>query len=153
VPGGAGAGIYPLAAAVERIEAAAAAAAEVPGGFVLTARAEGLLRDPDAELGEVIERLQAFEAAGADVLYAPRLRSLDAVREVCAAVERPVNVLVFGGATTAEIFDAGAQRISLGGALAFTAVAALAEAAAAIREEGSFAGIRRPPAELNDWLA
>ncbi len=150
-PRGPLAGIYERALAVERIEAAVAAAAAVPGGFVLTARAENQIRD-GAGLADTIERLAAYEAAGADVLYAPGLRTIEEVSEVCAAVAKPVNVLATPRLTAAEIFAAGAQRISVGGALAFTAVAALAEAATAIRDEGSFAGYRRPPAELTDWL-
>jgi 2-methylisocitrate lyase-like PEP mutase family enzyme len=144
-------GIYEQALARERVAAAVEAAANVPGGFVLTARAENQIRD-GAGLADTIERLQAYEAAGADVLYAPGLRSLEEVSEVCAAVSRPVNVLAWPKVTAQELFDAGAQRISVGGALAFTAVAALAEAAGAIRDEGSFAGYRRPPRELEDWL-
>ncbi len=145
-------GIYERGLAVERVEAAVAAAAVVPGGFVLTARAENQIRD-GAGLADTIERLQAYEAAGADVLYAPGLRTLEEVREVCGAVSKPVNVLAWPKVSAAEIFEAGAQRISVGGALAFTAVAALAEAAALIKDEGSFDGYRRPPRELGDWLA
>ncbi len=119
---------------------------------MLTARAESQLRESDADLGATIERLQAFEAAGADVLYAPGLRTIEEIREVCGAVGAPVNVLATPKLTAAEIFEAGAQRISVGGALAFTAVAAFAEAAITIRDGGSFAGFLRPPRELGDWL-
>ena len=151
-PRGPLAGIYERELAVERVTAAVEAAANVPGGFVLTARAENQIRD-GAGLADTIERLQAYEAAGADVLYAPGLRTIEEVREVCGAVGKPVNVLATPKLTAAEIFEAGAQRISVGGALAFTAVAAFAEAATAIRDEGSFAGYLRPPRELGDWLS
>ncbi len=144
-------GIYELRHAVERIEAAVEAAAAAPGGFVLTARAENQIRD-GAGLDDTIDRLRAYEAAGADVLYAPGLRTIDEIRAVCSALAKPVNVLARPDLTAAEIFAAGAQRVSVGGALAFTAVAALVEAARAIGESGSFAGFRRPPAELTEWL-
>ena len=144
-------GIYPLEFAVERIEAAVEAARAAPGGFVLTARAENHFRLRDAPIEDTIERLQAFEAAGAEVLYAPRI-PVEQVRAICAAVERPVNALAAPGMTTAELFDAGAQRVSVGGRLAFSAVATLVESATAIRDEGSFAGLRTPPPELDSWL-
>ena len=151
-PRGPLAGIYERELAVARVSAAVEAAANVPGGFVLTARAENQIRD-GAGLADTIERLQAYEAAGADVLYAPGLRTIEEVREVCGAVGKPVNVLATPKLTAAEIFAAGAQRISVGGALAFTAVAAFADAATAIRDEGSFGGYLRPPGELTDWLS
>jgi 2-methylisocitrate lyase-like PEP mutase family enzyme len=151
-PRGPLAGIYERELAVERVVAAVEAAANAPGGFVLTARAENQIRD-GAGLADTIERLQAYEAAGADVLYAPGLRTIEEVREVCGTVAKPVNVLATPKLSAAEIFEAGAQRISVGGALAFTAVAAFAEAATAIRDEGTFAGCMRPPRELTDWLS
>src|SRR3954453_18052173 len=106
--------IYDLAHAPERVAAAAEAARAT--GFVLPARAENLIRgNPD--LDDTIARLQAYERAGADVLYAPGLRSADAVRLVCQAVSKPVNVLAHGGLTAEAVFAAGARRISVGRAL------------------------------------
>ena len=110
-------GIYELELAVERVTAAVEAARRLPFPFMLTARAENHIRgNPD--LGDTIARLRAFEEAGADVLYAPGLRDSDEVRAVCQAVSRPVNVLARPGLTMAELEAAGAQRVSVGGALA-----------------------------------
>src|SRR5207245_2662601 len=104
--------IYPLEHAVERVAAAAEAAGSLP--FVLTARAENFLHGrPDLE--DTIARLQAFEAAGADVLYAPGLRAIEDIRAVCASVSKPVNVLAFrGGPDLQALAGAGARRVSLG---------------------------------------
>jgi 2-methylisocitrate lyase-like PEP mutase family enzyme len=141
--------IYERAHAVARIEAAVEAAA--PGGFVVTARAENLIRGRD-DLTDTIARLQAFETAGADVLYAPGLRTLDEMRAVCAAVSKPVNVLARPELTFAELAEAGAQRVSVGGALTWVAAKALADAATAIREGGDFSAlVARVP--LADWFA
>jgi 2-methylisocitrate lyase-like PEP mutase family enzyme len=105
--------------------------------FLLTARAENHIRgNPD--LGDTIERLQSFEQAGADVLYAPGLRTVGEIRAVCEAVSKPVNVLALSGLTFAEIAGAGAQRVSVGGALAWVSAQALVEAATAIRDGGDF---------------
>ncbi|SMY07456.1 isocitrate lyase/PEP mutase family protein [Flavimaricola marinus] len=124
--------------AVERIEAAAEAARGRP--FLLTGRAENFITgNPD--LGDTIDRLQRYSAAGADVLYAPGLPDLDAIRTVCAEVDKPVNVLTgLQGATyTADaIFEAGATRISTGGSLARAALGALIRAATEIRDHGTF---------------
>jgi 2-methylisocitrate lyase-like PEP mutase family enzyme len=142
--------IYPLEQAAERVAAASAAARALPFPFTLTARAENHIRgNPD--LDDTIARLQAFERAGADVLYAPGLRSGDEIRAVCGAVGRPLNVLAHRGLTLREIADAGAQRVSVGGALAWTAVEAMAAAAAAIRDAGDFSslGSYRP---IQGWL-
>lgn len=128
--------IYPFAQAVERVTAAVEAARSLPFPFTLTARAENYLHGrPD--LDDTIRRLQAFEAAGADVLYAPGLRSFEDVRTVCAAVSRPVNVLVAPGFTLAQLAEAGARRVSVGGALARVAFSALLGAARELREEGT----------------
>lgn len=135
--------IYEMEAAVERIRAAVEAARAAPGGFVLTARAEAFLYG-DADLVEVISRLQAFEAAGADVLFAPGLPSLDAVRAVCSSVSRPVNVLVYGALAQHSVVDfagAGVARLSLGGGLANAAYGALVETAESIQQSGSFAAL------------
>src|SRR5690606_35622413 len=105
--------IYPFTLAVERVAAAVEAARALDRDFVLTARAENLLWGrPD--LDDTIRRLQAFEAAGADVLYAPGLAELPAVEAVCQAVSRPVNVLLQPGFTVAALSEAGVKRISLG---------------------------------------
>ena len=141
------AGLYPLDEAVERIAAAADAARET--GFVLAARAENHIRgNPD--LDDTIARLQAYERAGADVLYAPGIRG-DEIRAVCAAVARPVNVLAFPGMKAADVFAAGAQRISVGGQLTWVAAAAAAEAAVALRDTGDFDALKAR-LQGTDWL-
>lgn len=145
------AGIYAMDAAVERIAAAAAAARELKFAFTLTARAENHIRgNPDLE--NTIRRLQAYERAGADVLYAPGLRSIDEIRRVCAAVSKPVNVLAHAGLSFEEITAAGAQRVSVGGGLTWVAVKAMADAAVAIRDKGDFSALTaRLP--LDDWFS
>lgn len=130
--------IYDFGLAVERVAAAAEAARECR--FVLTARTENFLCGrPD--LDDTIKRLQAFAEAGADVLYAPGLPDLDAIRTVCSALSKPVNVLMgLKGATYSveEIALAGAKRISVGGSLARAALGALVKAAKEIKDEGTF---------------
>jgi 2-methylisocitrate lyase-like PEP mutase family enzyme len=142
--------LYERSEAVERVEAAVEAARGLAAPFVLTARAENHIRD-NPDLDDTIARLQAYEAAGADVLYAPGLRTVEEIRSVCEAVGRPVNVLAFGDLSLAEIAGAGAQRISVGGGLTWVAIGAFADAARAIRETGDFSslGVRIP---LRDWL-
>jgi len=130
--------IYEREHAVERVRAAVEAAR--PSGFVLTARAENLIRGHD-DLDDTIARLQAYEAAGADVLYAPGLRTVEQVRAVCSAVSKPVNVLARPDLTFAELAEAGAQRVSVGGGLAWVAAQALADAATAIRDKGDFSAL------------
>ena len=143
--------IYEPDHAAERIAAAVEAARALDFPFTLTARAENHIRgNPD--LDDTIARLQAFERAGADVLYAPGLRTLDEIRTVCDATTKPVNVLARPKLPLADVFEAGAQRVSLGGSLAFVAVAAMAEAAEAIRDSGDFGPITLGP-KLRDWLA
>lgn len=131
--------IYDFGLAVERVHAAAEAARSLDFPFVLTARAENLLHGRN-DLDDTIRRLQAFEAAGADVLYAPGLRTLEEVRLVTGALSKPVNVLApsLGGVTVAELSEAGAKRISLGAALARAALTALVRAGTEMRERGSF---------------
>jgi 2-methylisocitrate lyase-like PEP mutase family enzyme len=143
--------LYELDHAVERVQAAAEAAHALDFPFTFTARAENHLRDnPDLE--DTIARLQAFERAGADVLYAPGLRTADEIRAVCQAVSRPVNVLALPGLTVPEIVEAGGQRISVGGSLTWVAVKAMADAAAEIRDTGDLSSLSaRLP--LGDWLA
>jgi 2-methylisocitrate lyase-like PEP mutase family enzyme len=137
--------------AVDRVAAAVEAARGLGFPLTLTARAENHIRgNPDLE--DTIGRLRAFEQAGADVLYAPGLRTAAEIREVCEAVSKPVNVLALPGLSLAEVVDAGAQRISVGGGLAWVAVSAMATAAAEIRDTGDFSSLAaRVP--LEDWFA
>jgi len=133
--------IYAFDHAVERVAAASEAAQGLSFPFTLTARAENYFRgNPD--LDDTIARLQAFEQAGADVLYAPHLRDGDQIRAVCGAVGKPVNVLAMPGLSIAEIVDAGAQRISLGGRLAWIAIEAMANAAEQIRDTGDLSVLK-----------
>lgn len=144
-------GLYPLPLAVDRISAAVQAARGLGHDFILTARAENHIRgNPDLE--DTIARLQAFEEAGADVLYAPGLTTAEDIRTLCAEVSRPVNVLAHAGLNLADVIAAGAQRISVGGGLAFAAVAAMARAAEQIRDRGDFSGLVSG-AQVAEWLA
>jgi 2-methylisocitrate lyase-like PEP mutase family enzyme len=132
--------IYGFQQAVERVAAAAEAARGMDFPFMLTARAENHIRgNPDLE--DTIARLQAFERAGADVLYAPGLRSAEEIKTVCRVVSKPVNVLARPGLSMSEIVAAGAQRVSVGGGLTWVAVSAMAEAAMAIRDAGDFSSL------------
>lgn len=144
-------GIYALGHAVERVAAAAEAGWGLGFAFTLTARAENHIRgNPD--LQDTIARLQAFEAAGADVLFAPGLGTVDEIRAVCEAVSKPVNVLAVAGLSLADIAGAGARRVSVGGSLTWVAVRAMADAAEAIRDRGDFSALAaRLP--LGEWLA
>jgi 2-methylisocitrate lyase-like PEP mutase family enzyme len=130
--------IYDIGLAAERVAAAAAAAHAGPGRLVLTARAENYLHGrPD--LADTIARLQAFQEAGADVLYAPGLRRLEDISQVVREVDRPVNVLALEGVPpVAELARAGVSRISVGGAFAFAALGAVASAATELREQGTY---------------
>ncbi|MBO1075094.1 isocitrate lyase/PEP mutase family protein [Roseomonas marmotae] len=147
--------IYDFAHAVERVAAAAEAARGLP--FVLTARAENFLHGRP-ELDDTIRRLQAFSAAGAEVLYAPGLTRLEDIRTLCAALDKPVNV-VMGLAgkpfTVAELAEAGVKRISLGGSLARAALGALARAGREILRDGhfGFAGQALSGAEAAAFMA
>jgi 2-methylisocitrate lyase-like PEP mutase family enzyme len=130
--------IHELGLAVERVAAAAHAAHNGPVRIVLTARAENYLHGrPD--LADTIARLQAYQEAGADVLYAPGLVDLDEIRTVVAAVDRPVNVLAVPGApTVARLADAGVRRISVGGAFFFVALGGVVEAARELLDDGTY---------------
>ena len=132
--------IYDASLAVECIAAAAEAARALPFPFTLTARAENFLHGrPD--LDDTIRRLQTFEAAGADVLYAPGLRDLTMIRTVCAAVGKPVNVIMgLAGApfSVDQLAAAGVRRISLGSALARAALGAFLRAAREVKGRGTF---------------
>ena len=132
--------VYDLGQAAERVAAAAAAARALPFPFTLTARSENFVRDcPD--LDDTIKRLQAFEQAGADVLFAPGLPDLAAVRAVCAAVSKPVNFMVGikgKSFTVAELAAAGVRRISLSTSLYRAAMTGFLAAAREVKEKGTF---------------
>ena len=143
--------LYELPHAVEGVAAAVEAARRLGWPFTLTARAENHIRgNPDLE--DTIARLQAFEAAGADVLYAPGLKTAEEIHAVCAAVSKPVNVLARPGLSLAEIVGAGAQRVSVGGSLTWTAANALVAAATEIRDRGDFSSLG-DNSRLAEWLA
>ena len=143
--------LYDVSHAADRIAAAAEAARALDVPFMLTGRAENHIRD-NPDLDDTIARLQAYEAAGADVLYAPGLATVDEIRAVCSAVSRPVNVLGFPGFTIGEIFEAGAQRVSVGGGLTWVAVAAMADAVTALLETGDFSSLE-VDVPLDRWFA
>jgi 2-methylisocitrate lyase-like PEP mutase family enzyme len=132
--------LYDRAHAVERVAAAVAAARALPFPFTLTARCENYLRgNPD--LDDTISRLQAFEKAGADVLFAPALPDLGAVRAVCAALSKPVNFMVAirgKSFTVAELAAAGVRRISLATSLYRSAMTGLIAAAHEVKDAGTF---------------
>jgi 2-methylisocitrate lyase-like PEP mutase family enzyme len=135
--------IYATQYAAERVAEAAEAARRLGFPFTLTARAENHIRgNPD--LDDTIARLRAYERAGADVLYAPGLRTAAEIRTVCKAISKPVNVLARPGLTVAEIAEAGARRISVGGALAWVAVRAMVTAAERMRDHGDFSALAVP---------
>ncbi len=139
--------IFAFDLAVERIAAATEAAGRLDRDFVLTARAENYLHGR-LDLDDTIRRLQAFEKAGADVLYAPGLRTLEDIRAVCAAVSKPVNVVMgFAGAafSVSELSAAGVKRISVGSSLARLAYGELIRAAREIRDEETFSYAERAP--------
>jgi len=130
--------IYDAKLAAERVAAAASMAHRGPAVMVLTARAENHLHGID-DLADTIARLQSFQEAGADVLYAPGLTKLEDIKSVVASVDRPVNVLALpGGPTVADLAEAGVRRISVGGAFAFAAYGALVEAARELLDEGTY---------------
>ena len=134
--------IYEVSFAVDRVAAAAGAAHSGPQQLVLTARAENYLHGRD-DLSDTIDRLQRYAGAGADVLYAPGLSRADDIRAVVEAVDRPVNVLAFAGAPpVARLAELGVARISVGGAFAYVALGALAEAAHELRTAGTYGYLR-----------
>ena len=143
--------IYSLEHAVERVAAASETAHGLGFPFLLTARAENHIRgNPD--LDDTIARLQAYERAGADVLYAPGLRSSAEIRAVCENTSKPVNVLANRSLSLRELIDAGGRRVSVGGALAWAAVAALTAAAENMRDNGDFS-LLGSSGRLAEWLA
>ncbi|MBS7700717.1 MULTISPECIES: isocitrate lyase/phosphoenolpyruvate mutase family protein [unclassified Chelatococcus] len=130
--------IYAFGLAVERVAAAAEEARKHP--FLLTARTENFLHGK-TDLDDTIRRLQAFEKAGADVLYAPGLPNLETIRVVCSSVNRPVNVVMGLGEqifTVDELAEAGVKRISVGGSFARAALAGLMRAAREVKDYGTF---------------
>jgi 2-methylisocitrate lyase-like PEP mutase family enzyme len=129
---------YDIGPAAERVAAAVEAAHAGSARLVLTARAENYLYGrPD--LADTIARLQAYQAAGADVLYAPGLTSLTDIRQLVSAVDRPVNVLAIPGTPpVSELAAVGVSRVSVGGALAFAALGALVDAATELRDKGTY---------------
>lgn len=137
--------LYEPQEGAERVGAAVDAARSLDFPFTLTARAENFLRgNPD--LDDTIARLHTYEEAGADVVYAPRLTTADQVRAICDAASKPVNVLAFAalGLSFAELSAAGAQRVSVGGWLTYTAMNAAVEVAERIRDSGDFSGLVGP---------
>jgi 2-methylisocitrate lyase-like PEP mutase family enzyme len=129
--------IYDFGHAVERVAAAAEAARSLPRDFVFTARCENFLWGRN-DLDDTIKRLQAYEKAGADVLYAPGITDIVAVRTVCQAVSRPVNVLAVPQLTMAQLNEAGARRISLGSKLTTYAFASVERASREMLDHGTF---------------
>jgi 2-methylisocitrate lyase-like PEP mutase family enzyme len=143
--------LYDLDHAVERVAAAAEAARALSFPFTLTARAENHIRgNPDLE--DTIARLQAYEGAGADVVYAPGLRNGEEIRAVAQATSRPLNVLAHPGLSMSEIVEAGGQRVSVGGALTWVAARAMADAAQRIRDDGDFS-VLTGPGPLREWMS
>jgi 2-methylisocitrate lyase-like PEP mutase family enzyme len=144
--------IYDFELAVERVHAAVEVARSLPMPFVLTARAENLLHGR-LDLDDTIRRLQAFEKAGADVLYAPGLRDLATIRTVAQSVGKPINVVMSTGdpsLTLAQLAEAGVKRVSVGGALSRLALAAFLDGAREMKETGGFTWVRNtvPTKEL-----
>ena len=136
--------IYDFALAVERVQAAVETGRSLPVPFVLTARAENLLHGR-LDLDDTIRRLQAFEKAGADVLYAPGLRDIPTIRAVVRAVGKPLNVVMSAAdpaITQAQLAEAGVKRISVGGALSRLALAAFLKGAREMKDAGGFTWVR-----------
>jgi 2-methylisocitrate lyase-like PEP mutase family enzyme len=149
--------LYPLALATERIAAAAEVARSLPFPFMLTARAESFLVG-DCDLADAIRRLQAYQEAGANVLFAPGITRSDHIAALVSAVDRPVNVVMgLHGASlnVAQLAALGVKRISVGSALARTAYAAVQAAALEMRDRGSFEFAERalPYGAMNEMFA
>lgn len=149
--------IYPIEQAAERIRAAAEAARTLPYKFMLTARAENyLVGKPD--LSDTIKRLQAYQEAGADVLFAPGLKTVADIAAVVSSVDRPVNVIMgFPNValTVADLDKLGVKRVSVGGSLARAALGAFMKASTELREHGSFSYAEHaiPMAQINTLLS
>ncbi len=143
--------IYDFQHAVERVQAAVEAARALPVPFIFTARADGLLFGRD--LDDTVRRLQAFEKAGADVLYCPGVRDLATIRMVATSVGKPMNVVMSAAdpdLTVAQLAEAGVKRISVGGALSRLALAAFLKGAREMADRGTFTWVREtaPSREL-----
>jgi len=134
--------IYEFEHAVERVAAAVEAVRKLEFPFTLTARAENFLRGR-SDLDDTIRRLQAFDRAGADVLYAPGLREIAQIRTLCASVGKPVNALAVPGLTVTDLNAAGVRRVSIGSALQRLAVTSLLDAAREMKERGEFSWLAR----------
>ncbi|MFO1084572.1 MAG: isocitrate lyase/phosphoenolpyruvate mutase family protein [Reyranellaceae bacterium] len=148
--------LFDIETATARVAAAVKAARALDFPFVLTARAEGFLRGK-ADLDDVIKRLKSFEAAGADVLFAPGLPDLDAVKKVCSSLSRPFNFMVgIKGRSfnKADLAAAGVKRISLATSLYRAAMTGLLEAAKEVKETGTFTYLDRSIAtpDLNAFM-
>jgi 2-methylisocitrate lyase-like PEP mutase family enzyme len=140
--------IYELGLAAERVAAAAKVAHDGPVHLVLTARAENHIHDRP-HLDDTIARLQAYQEAGADVLFAPGLRDVADIRRVVGSVDRPVNVLAVDGVpSVGQLAEMGVGRVSVGGGFAFAALGALVEAAGELREQGTYGYRARSQAGL-----
>ncbi len=130
--------IYAAGLAAERVAAAAEAAHAGPRRLILTARSENHLHGRQ-DLADTIARLQAYQEAGADVLYAPGLKRIEDIRELAASVDRPVNVLARPGAPpVSELAAAGVSRVSVGGGFAFAAIGAVVDAGLELLDEGTY---------------
>src|SRR5437588_244345 len=130
--------IYDIALAAERVVAAAEAAHRGPVHLVLTGRAENHIHDRK-DLGDTIARLQRYQEAGADVLFAPGVLAVDDLRRLVAEVDRPVNVVAQPGCpAVAELAELGVRRVSVGGFFTFAALGAVVEAATELRDQGTF---------------
>ncbi len=148
--------IYDLNFAIDRVAAAAEAARALPFPFTLTARCENYLHG-NTDLEDTIRRLQSYEKAGADVVFAPLLPNLDAVRQVCVAVEVPVNFMVAvpgKSFSVAELASAGVRRVSLAASLYRAAMTGFIAAAREVRDQGTFGFLDRniPNAEFANYL-
>lgn len=143
-------GRYTLGQAIERLSAALDASRKLAFPFTLTARADNYIHGcPDLE--DTLVRLRAYEAAGADVLYAPGLRTVEDVKTLTNELERPLNVIALPGLRFSELAAVGAKRISTGAALAWVAYEAAARMALQVRDEGDFESLR--PVARKEWLA
>ena len=142
--------LYEIDRAAERIAAAREAADALDFPFTLTGRAENIFRGI-GDLDETIARLQAYEAAGADVLFAPRLKTTDQIRAISEATGKPLNVLGRPDLSMSEMVEAGAHRVSVGSWLSWVGTAAWVDAAESIRDEGDFSklDVRVHP---DEWL-
>ena len=144
-------GIYDIEYAAERIAAAVEAARSLDFPFTLTARADNYFRgNPDFD--DTAARLQAYERAGADVLYAPRIPSADEIRAIRDVTSKPLNVLAGPGLSVAEIIESGGQRVSVGGRLAWVAVNAMAAAAEELRDGADLPSLA-DPTRIIEWLS